>query len=138
MVRNKEKRYGGVCRFRVSDYNKKIKNNISESEESVNTFTPKPLGMKIEKKYLKFSICEAELAESVNAPVLRTGWLPSLVGSSFYTGIPHSAHKFVYGIVEGTSEENAEEVIEKAEKFVQEIRTFVHKIRTKNKKDVDG
>ena len=57
---------------------------------------------------------------------------------NYFDNIRKKRNNFVYGIVEGTSEENAEEVIEKAEKFVQEIRTFVHKIRTKNKKDVDG
>lgn len=53
---------------------------------------------------------------------------------NYFDNIRKKRNNFVYGIVEGTSEENAEEVIDKAEKFVQEIRTFVHKIRTKNKK----
>lgn len=48
----------------------------------------------------------------------------------YFDNIRKKRNKFIYGIVEGTSEENAKEVIDKAKKFVQEIRTFVHKIRT--------
>lgn len=49
----------------------------------------------------------------------------------YFDNIRKKRNKFVYGVIEGTSEENAKEIIVKAEKFVQEIRTFVHKIRTK-------
>ena len=49
----------------------------------------------------------------------------------YFDNIRKKRNKFVYGIIEGTSEKNAKEVINKTEEFVQEIRTFVHKIRTK-------
>jgi len=49
----------------------------------------------------------------------------------YFDNIRKKRNRFVYGIIEGTSEENAKEVIDKAEKFVHKIRTFVHKIRTK-------
>jgi uncharacterized protein (UPF0332 family) len=48
----------------------------------------------------------------------------------YFDNIRKKRNKFVYGIIEGTSEENAKEVINKAEKFVLKIRTFVLKIRT--------
>lgn len=56
----------------------------------------------------------------------------------YFGNIRKKRNKFVYGIIEGTSEENAKEVINKAEKFVQEIRTYVHKIRTKETKTTNG
>ena len=41
----------------------------------------------------------------------------------------------MYGIIEGTSKENVQEIILKSEKFVHKIRTFVHKIRTMEDKN---
>ena len=53
--------------------------------------------------------------------------------ADYFDNIRKKRNKFVYGIIEGTSKENAKEVIDKAEIFVHKIRTFVHKIRTKEK-----
>lgn len=50
--------------------------------------------------------------------------------ADYFDSIRKKRNKFVYGIVEDSSEENAREVIAKAEEFVQKIRTFVQKIRT--------
>lgn len=50
---------------------------------------------------------------------------------NYFDGIRKKRNNFVYGIVEGTSERDAKEVISKAEEFVHKIRTFVLKIRTK-------
>ena len=48
----------------------------------------------------------------------------------YFDNVRKKRNKFVYGIIEGTSKENAKEVIEMAKDFVQKIRTFVQKIRT--------
>lgn len=50
--------------------------------------------------------------------------------TDYFDNIRKKRNKFVYGIIEGTSKENAREVIIQAERFVHKIRTFVHKIRT--------
>ena len=55
--------------------------------------------------------------------------------TDYFDSIRKKRNKFVYGVIEGTSEENAKEVIDEAGKFVQEIRTFVHKIRTEERID---
>lgn len=51
----------------------------------------------------------------------------------YFDNIRKKRNKFIYGIVEGTSKENAKEAIEMAKEFVHKIRTFVHKIRTGRK-----
>lgn len=48
----------------------------------------------------------------------------------YFNNMRKKRNKFIYGIVEDSSEKNAKEVIEKAKEFVHKIRTFVHKIRT--------
>tara|TARA_Y100000310_G_scaffold125955_1_gene124721 strand:+ start:1624 stop:2058 length:435 start_codon:yes stop_codon:yes gene_type:complete len=51
----------------------------------------------------------------------------------YFDNVRKKRNKFVYGIIEGTSKENAEEIIKMAWNFVQKIRTFVQKIRTEDK-----
>ncbi|MBS3071661.1 HEPN domain-containing protein [Candidatus Pacearchaeota archaeon] len=50
----------------------------------------------------------------------------------YFDSIRKKRNKFIYGVIESTSKENADVVISKAEDFVHKIRTFVHKIRTQN------
>ena len=50
----------------------------------------------------------------------------------YFDNIRKKRNKFIYGIVEGTSEENAKEVIKMAEDFVLKIRTFVLKKGAEN------
>ena len=54
---------------------------------------------------------------------------------NYFDNIRKKRNKFVYGIIEGTSKENAREVIEMAKDFIQKIRTFVQKIRTGRKNE---
>lgn len=61
----------------------------------------------------------------------KTGFDKELI--DYFDNIRKKRNKFVYGIIEGTSKENAKEIIEEADKFVQEIRTFVQEIRTGEK-----
>lgn len=56
----------------------------------------------------------------------------------YFDNLRKKRNKFVYGIIEGTSKENAGEVIKRAEIFVHKIRTFVHKIRTRGKRAGSG
>lgn len=51
--------------------------------------------------------------------------------TEYFDRIRKKRNKFVYGIIEEISKQNAEEIIQKAEQFVHKIRTFVHKTRTK-------
>ena len=59
----------------------------------------------------------------------ETGFNADLI--DYFDNIRKRRNKFIYGIFEEISEENAREVLEKAEKFVREIGTFVREIRTK-------
>ncbi len=53
--------------------------------------------------------------------------------TEYFDVIRRKRNKFIYGIIEEASRENAKEAVEKAEEFVQKIRTFVQKIRTEDK-----
>ena len=61
----------------------------------------------------------------------KAGFNKELV--DYFSNIRKKRNKFVYGIVEGTSKENAKEVIHTSEKFIRKIRTFVQKIRTEKR-----
>jgi len=50
----------------------------------------------------------------------------------YFDNVRRKRNRFIYGIVEGASEENAREVIEKAREFVQKIGTLVRKIGTQD------
>ncbi len=66
----------------------------------------------------------------------QTGFNAGLI--DYFDNIRKKRNKFIYGVIEGASTENAKEVIETAEKFVQEIRTFVQEIRTKTKRTTNN
>ncbi len=54
--------------------------------------------------------------------------------TNYFDNIRKKRNNFVYGIVEGSSSEEAEETLIRAASFVQEIRTFVLKNKTEGKK----
>lgn len=60
--------------------------------------------------------------------MLESGFDSSLV--NYFDSIRKYRNKFMYGVIEDESEDNAKETILNSEKFVLKIRTFVLKIRT--------
>ena len=77
---------------------------------------------------LGFRVIGKEHHKNVFEFLRESGFDEELV--DFFDGIRKRRNSFLYGVLEGASEKDAEEVILAAENFVHKIRTFVHKIRT--------